>query len=388
MMNILYLACQDPRKTEVGGQQRTFLLWNALQKHGNVYTIVPVFGRLDPADKIYFWDLNASEFRGQLKYGLKEYLNFLLWWKTGLAIKPLYSFPDVKKIFPGIKFDMVVCRHFKVLDYFNPYDIAPTFIDLDDYPLTLFKTVITQQKKYNFIFSFIWGNLLRLELWWHSLQWAGAWVSNREDLGKTGTKNRTMLLNNIPLNVYDGGTAPLDRNILFMIGGAFYYPNVDGLNNFLTTVWPIIHKKHPNLRFFIVGRGWEGLFEEKWKCLPNVECTGFVSNLGELYAKCLATVVPIDSGAGTCIKTLESLSNGRICFATPFGARGLSLTKSELSDIGVMVYEKPDDFLSTLEKILALPEWRKEREKSARMFIRENYSRASFDLQVSSLLNR
>ena len=139
----------------------------------------------------------------------------------------------------------------------------------------------------------------------------------------------------------------------------------------------MVHTAFPDLNYVIVGKNAPLAYTEKWKSLPNVFQMGFVDDLEQLYAESLCTVVSVVSGGGTCIKTIESLSFGRVCLSTPFGIRGHEEAVVG-SDIGLYAFNDAAHFADLLNsKVLDSAE-RKMHEVAARKYAEENFSFRAF----------
>ena len=94
--------------------------------------------------------------------------------------------------------------------------------------------------------------------------------------------------------------------------------NVQGLEWFANSVFPIIRKEMPNSELAIAGpignaRPWpDGLL-----VLGNLE------TLEDAYARATVVINPVKFGTGLPIKTIEALGYGRPVVATPAGVRGI-----------------------------------------------------------------
>jgi hypothetical protein len=63
---------------------------------------------------------------------------------------------------------------------------------------------------------------------------------------------------------------------IFFVGSLGYAPNRDSVKYFLKNIWPKLHAILPELKFFVIGKGYRfGGFSK----LPNVYFPGFVPNL-------------------------------------------------------------------------------------------------------------
>ena len=164
---------------------------------------------------------------------------------------------------------------------------------------------------------------------------------------------------------------------ILSVGALDYAPNYLGIEAFLSEIWPTVHKAFPDLNYVIVGKNAPKEYVEKWKSAPNVIQMGFVDNLEQLYAESLCTVVSVGSGGGTCIKTIESLSYGRVCLSTPFGIRGHEEAVAS-SDIGLYAFNDASHFVELLDRKVMDATERSRHEASARQYAEENFSFKAF----------
>jgi glycosyltransferase involved in cell wall biosynthesis len=111
----------------------------------------------------------------------------------------------------------------------------------------------------------------------------------------------------------------IDGRILF-VGDFCYFPNLNGASHFLETIYPQIIKKHPAVSLHLVGNVFEDKIEQWEKQGANV--MGFVDDLVKEYAEAECVVIPLYTGAGTCIKVLEAMQMQRPIITTPTGKRG------------------------------------------------------------------
>ena len=138
---------------------------------------------------------------------------------------------------------------------------------------------------------------------------------------------RTSVLPNIPFSPSPGESivtqppADASRRLLF-IGDLQFPPNRDGLDRFLSRVWPAVRAKVPTATLAIVGRGLSDADRARWSAVDGADVVGYADDLSACYAQCALTVVPIYFGGGTKIKVLESLAFGRCVVLTPQAANG------------------------------------------------------------------
>ena len=383
-MNILFVSLVDPRFNKSGGEQRTHLIWESLTRHGRVFSFIYDWNSTTDGERIqgehpYF------VFRPKYKknsFGYKA--NCLPKYLTGcdFNIGRFTVSPNPNIVFNCSHFDIVVSRYINPLYLYEFWKLAPVIIDIDDYPMQVFETIKSPQ------LYFPLRQIGRYLIKWKTnlifKKARGGWLSNKEQVGICGCNYH--YLPNIPnqpsgdyLENYD------NRKNLFTVGLLDYAPNLEGINRFLSEIWPSFHTKHPEVKYYIVGRKAPEEDITIWNNTEGVEYLGFVDNLELLYQGILATVVPIYSGAGTCIKTLESMAFSRTCLSSEFGARGLP--EDVISDKkGVIVYESADDFIGAYEQILNR-DYRERKEKQGREVINRHYSKEMFDKAVDLLIS-
>ncbi|MBP4140521.1 glycosyltransferase family 4 protein [Flavobacterium sp. P4023] len=135
-------------------------------------------------------------------------------------------------------------------------------------------------------------------------------------------------------------------NKFIFIGSEFHYPNKEGLEWFLDTIflpnsniidWPI----------YITGF-WDGNFKKKYKNNKNIVFTGYIKNLESVYENSIL-VGPILSGSGVRTKILEAFANKIPVISTPFASEGLYKTTELLNHI--IHFNSSLDFLEVFDKI-------------------------------------
>ncbi|MGN6725843.1 MAG: glycosyltransferase family 4 protein [Tepidisphaeraceae bacterium] len=162
------------------------------------------------------------------------------------------------------------------------------------------------------------------------------------------------VLPNIPFTDRpDGWLEPLapaepSEELLF-VGDLQFPPNREGLDRFLTRVWPAVRQQRPRAVLSIVGRGLADADRSRWAQVAGVNVIGFAPDLQECYRRCAMTVVPIYFGGGTKIKVLESLAYGRMVVTTPEAMRGYASLEAEAA---VAVAGSDADFAAHVVRLL------------------------------------
>lgn len=387
-MNILYIVPHDVGSCKFGSEQRTHLLYKSLREIGDVY-VAQVSGETVKVNDRH-WKIAPRRPRG-----LKRLVCSAWWRMAGLVCKKLvliYS-PvayklDIAHAYPNIKFDAVVVRYLYNVGLTHCWAFGELYADVDDYPMQVFETTVA--KELGVVRRSFARTVQRMMVWLCMRKVTGAWIANPDQLSLiSGVKQfgvlRNMPLVNLPPTRASDDTAKRG-NYIFTVGLMDYEPNYKGVDSFLRDVWPSVKAAFPMLEYWIAGKGAPSELAAAWSAIAGVKVLGYVEDLVSVYENCLASVVPVDSGGGTCIKTLESLAYGRVCFSTQFGARGFTEGDITKNKLGLFIYETADEFLRYLRPMIADEVAREKLEKSNIAYYKAQYSFDSFLDSVRKVL--
>lgn len=151
-----------------------------------------------------------------------------------------------------------------------------------------------------------------------------------------------------PLHGQEGSSTPRPAQAKFdagFIGGNHPF-NVEALAFFLEEVLPKVRERRPEFSLLVAGKAGApfALTRKSW---PGVEFVGYVPDAAAFYAQARMIVVPILSGTGVSLKTLEALEFGRPVIATPGGIRGLVGIESHPN---VFLARDADEFAERIEE--------------------------------------
>ncbi|MCC6817879.1 MAG: glycosyltransferase, partial [Bacteroidia bacterium] len=137
------------------------------------------------------------------------------------------------------------------------------------------------------------------------------------------------------------------NHTLLFTGNMDYDPNVDAVIHFTENIFPLIKQEHPNVKFIIAGQR----PIEKVKLLDNgkdIEVTGFIPDLSEMYNKASVVVAPLRFGAGTQNKVLEAMAMGIPVVCSHIGFEGLGISDGE----GAFMRKDPIVFAEQVNALL------------------------------------
>jgi GT2 family glycosyltransferase len=129
-----------------------------------------------------------------------------------------------------------------------------------------------------------------------------------------------------------------ERKDIFFVGGYQHPPNIDAALWFVGSIWPLIRKKLPDIRFHLIG----SKAPEQIRALHGngVHFQGFVKSMDPWLDGCRLAVAPLRYGAGIKGKVNLSMSRGQPVVATPMAVEGM------LAQAGrdVLVADSAEDF--------------------------------------------
>lgn len=121
--------------------------------------------------------------------------------------------------------------------------------------------------------------------------------------------------------------------------------NVDGLNWFLSEVWPSIMARAPHATLHVCG----AVCEEIRTPLAGVIYRGIVPSLKREFEEAALVILPMRSGSGLKIKAVEALAHGLPCVTTTIGAQGLSHD----GELPYLVADTPERFADQVVELLS-----------------------------------
>ena len=338
-MNILYITNCNPQDTGFGGAQRSYHLWEALKKLGDVYTVYNVGPAEIPInDEVHRIKSICFAPKGFWAIHIFAFING----KFAPFIWPFRRWKYLRDRMPwkGVGFDMIVVRYVGTVALTNAWKFGKVYVDIDDLPSESFNTI----RRGMMIPPFGWMGYV-LVSWWQKFilkKCKAAWIASADQVREISRICPCVALPNLPLPVSAGYKVNgAQKEQLMTVGLMSYEPNYQGVDWFIDNVWPALRAKFSNLEYKICGKGVPPSLQEKWSMVPGIVIAGFVRDIDKVYEESVAVVTPIWSGAGTCIKVPEAVVRGRKVFATPFAVRGLG--NDVCDSLRICVCSEPSD---------------------------------------------
>lgn len=177
--------------------------------------------------------------------------------------------------------------------------------------------------------------------------------------------------------------ASSDRSKIGVIADWTWIPNHTGLAWFIEHVWAKIRAKHPNLRFEVAGKGMPKQLEEVL-IKSDINYLGFVDDADVFRSSLDVMVIPLLSGGGMKLKTLDAMASGVPFVSTPIGTEGIHVEDG----VHCFIAEKPEEFFQKLDTLLLDDSTRKLLVKNAYDRVQEMYSWHAKAEELSRFIER
>jgi glycosyltransferase involved in cell wall biosynthesis len=121
------------------------------------------------------------------------------------------------------------------------------------------------------------------------------------------------------------GDIPITRppgNTLLFMGTMNLEPNVEAVLYFCQKVLPLVRARVPDATLYIIGSSPAPVIQ-RLGFEKGIVVTGEVESLRPFYEMCVVNVVPLLTGGGIIVKTLNGMAAGRPTVATSLGSAGV-----------------------------------------------------------------
>ena len=147
-----------------------------------------------------------------------------------------------------------------------------------------------------------------------------------------------------------------------------WMPNDEGIKWFLKEVWPLLHKKLPDLKVYLAGREMPDWLKNLK--LENIVVVGEVPDAHEFIAEKSISIAPLLSGSGIRVKIIESMAMGKSVVSTSIGAEGINYTDGE----NILIADSPEDFCNAIINLYSNPDEAKKIGNNARKLVNQEHS--------------
>lgn len=163
---------------------------------------------------------------------------------------------------------------------------------------------------------------------------------------------------------------PVDFNKVYHVGSMEWMPNQEAMEWFHKSVWPLIEQQNAHAVFHMAGKNMPANYH-KWEN-KRFLVPGEIDNLTAFTADKSILVVPLRSGSGIRIKTIEAMMAGKAVVTTSFGARGLPVKHGE----HCLIADTEADFAQAVLSLLNDSGYRNTLAENGKQFALAHYSNA------------
>ena len=150
-------------------------------------------------------------------------------------------------------------------------------------------------------------------------------------------------------DIAEPASAAGEGPLIVFTGQMDYRPNVEGALWFAEAVWPELRRRHPDLRFALVGRNPTADLRHLER-RPGLIVTGEVADVRPWLAAATVAVAPLRIARGVQNKVLEAMAMARPVVATEAAAEGIDHGGT------VMAARDVNSFADAIDRLLADPE--------------------------------
>lgn len=335
-MNILFVANRFPYPPFRGDKLKIFNLAKQLSKKHNLNLITFI---QDKNDYAYIDDLKEYFNEIEVVY-LSKFQSAVNCLTNIFSSKPMqvhyfqsYMFEELLNNFIARQsIDVIHTQHLRMAQYTHNIHNIPTVLDLPDaYSLYWKRRSMLSGNYLKKRFGLIEHKKVReyesiIENFDMTL------VCSEEDKSLLKNEHKYSSLNILP-NGIDTSTFHSDyhdysiNDRIIFTGNMDYFPNSDAAVYFSKEIFPEILKKHPQVKFYIVGQ------KPPKKVLElqseNIVVTGFVNSIADEYSTSSIAVSPVRVGAGTLNKVLEPMAMGIPVVSSAIGFEGIGAVHGE-----------------------------------------------------------
>ncbi len=375
-MKILMLTPYLPFPLHSGGQIRSYnLLKNLSKKHE-----VTLFSFIRSADeKKYIPELQ------KYCHTVKVFKRRQAWDPRNIILSGLTPYPFLVSIYLSSSVKKAVLKE---LNSHN-YDLihAETFYVMPNLPSSVsLPTLLVEQTIEYLVYQRFVENfkpaLLRPLLYfdvykikfWEKYYWQKATrlvamsVSDKNMMSKSVKHKKVdVVANGVDVNHFNQvkPNKPKDPTILF-VGNFKWLPNKDAAKFLVTKIWPIIKKKLPKAKLWIVGRNPTSDILKLAK-RGSIRITGDIDDIRTAFQKSHVLLAPIRNGRGTKYKVLEAMASQVPVVTTKLGIEGIEANNS------VIVTESADNLAKLTIKVLTNPNLASSMATKAKKIVYQHY---------------
>lgn len=309
-----------------------------------------------------------------------------------LALKPVgASICDVagmhaalQQLKQSIRPDAVLVQFPQMAQYVQDATDLPTLMDVQDaYSVSSFRQFKSTRGWLKRGQAFLnWLGWLRYEARWYPQFTAVAAITEQDRLGlEVFSPGLGAVTSPAAVALPAQRWAPVGRKSIAFIGSFTHLPNVAALRFFIDSVLPCVVQAHPEVVFEVAGKGVPADLQARAD--SHLTFAGVVPDAYAFVRSAAVVVVPVLSGGGIKIKTLEAMATACPIVATSIGAEETGAVSGE----HMLIADSPATFAAHINTLLADPAQSQRLGSNARALIESRFSWEAKWASLNTLLN-
>lgn len=365
MKSILFISPRPPLPPNNGGRQRTHLLINELARFYSVDLLLTCpssdienVGCLQEATSFRFLGFTNQDMKTISDTGtinpLKWAINILT---KGIRhyYKPHKLSNELNNLIAKGNYAGIFYRYVEPM-YHVPLKHRTIILDLDDYIPESYRLRYVKAAGINWPKTAYYYYMYKAlsNIYEKAFAKCRTIITSLES-DKSHIKGQCQIIQipNIPFpgNIANARLSLLEKtNDVLFVGSMEHPPNVNGIHKFIHDQWPLVlsSETSSDCRLVIIGRGGINLSSHD----NNIVHEQNAKSLDLYYQGSICSIAPLESGAGTNIKVMESLSYGIPVIATEFALRGI--VRSGFDELAIQTYSDACDFMQKLDNLKSL----------------------------------
>ena len=186
------------------------------------------------------------------------------------------------------------------------------------------------------------------------------------------------ILTTIPagiINNANSNESKVNSKFVYHIGSMEWIPNQQAMLWFAENVWKLVINKIPDAHFYMAGKNMPEEFSKLQT--ENFHVVGQVEDLKAFTADKSILVVPLMSGSGIRIKTIEGMFAKKAIVSTSIGAKGIDVIDKK----HCFIADNAEAFANALIELIQNPELRETIAQNGYQLALSNYDNQSVSKQ-------
>lgn len=160
-----------------------------------------------------------------------------------------------------------------------------------------------------------------------------------------------------------------EQPTLLSVGTFKWLPNIEAVTFLVEKVWPLIKKKIPNCKLWIVGASPTDQILTFSRTDSSITVTGNIPDIRDAFTQSHLLAAPVFSGKGTRYKILEALATETPVVATQTAVEGLGVENNK----HVSISNTAEKMAAAIVELLKSKEKRKSLAQNGKKYVTEHF---------------